>query len=59
MAKIHEEYCVVKLSKLVKDSNDTVIVTDDIKTLIEKTLEEYMGQIDSSIVVELEDVPKD
>ena len=51
MAKIHEEIVVIKLSKLVKDSDaGTEIATDDIVAALQSVAEELLG---SGIVVEV------
>jgi hypothetical protein len=52
MAKIHEEIVVIKLSKLVKDSDaGTEIATDDIVTALQSVAEELAG---AGVVVEAE-----
>jgi hypothetical protein len=52
MAKIHEEIVVIKLSKLVKDSDaGTEIATDDIVSALQSVAEELAG---TGIVVEAE-----
>ena len=52
MAKIHEEIVVIKLSKLVKDSDaGTEIATDDIVSALQSVAEELAG---AGIVVEAE-----
>ena len=53
MAKVHEEYVIVKISKLVKDNADIgPVVTDEISETIVEAVESLIG--DSSFVVELE-----
>jgi len=50
MAKIHEEVVVIKLSKLVKDSDSgTEIATDDIVSALQSVAEELAG---SGVIVE-------
>ena len=50
MAKIHEEVVVIKLSKLIKDSDDAgVIATADIVTALQSVAEELAG---AGVVVE-------
>jgi hypothetical protein len=52
MAKIHEEIVVIKLSKLVKDTDaGTEIATDDIVSALQSVAEELAG---AGIVVEAE-----
>jgi hypothetical protein len=52
MAKIHEEIVVIKLSKLVKDSDaGTEIATADIVAALQSVAEELLG---SGVVVEAE-----
>ena len=52
MAKIHEEIVVIKLSKLVKDSDaGTEIATDDIVSALQSVAEELAG---AGVVVEAE-----
>lgn len=52
MAKIHEEIVVIKLSKLVKDSDaGTEIASDDIVSALQSVAEELAG---AGIVVEAE-----
>jgi hypothetical protein len=52
MAKIHEEIVVIKLSKLIKDSDAGVeIATDDIVSALQAVAEELAG---TGIVVEAE-----
>ncbi len=52
MAKIHEEVVVIKLSKLVKDSDaGGEIATADIVAALQSVAEELLGD---SVVVEVE-----
>ena len=52
MAKIHEEIVVIKLSKLVKDTDaSTEIATSDIVTALQSVAEELAG---AGVVVEAE-----
>ena len=52
MAKIHEEIVVIKLSKLVKDSDaGTEIASDDIVSALQSVAEELAG---AGVVVEAE-----
>jgi len=52
MAKIHEEIVVIKLSKLVKDTDvDTEIASDDIVLALQSVAEELTG---AGIIVEVE-----
>jgi hypothetical protein len=52
MAKIHEEIVVIKLSKLVRDSDAGIeIATDDIVAALQSVAEELTG---AGIVVEVE-----
>ena len=52
MAKIHEEIVVIKLSKLVKDSDTgTEIATEDIVAALQSVAEELAG---AGVVVEAE-----
>jgi hypothetical protein len=52
MAKIHEEIVVIKLSKLVKDTDaGTEIATDDIVSALQSVAEELAG---TGVVVESE-----
>ena len=50
MAKIHEEVVVIKLSKLIKDSDaSSNIATDDIVAALQSVAEELAG---AGVVVE-------
>jgi hypothetical protein len=52
MAKIHEEVIIIKLSKLVKESDvSTTIASDDIVAAIATVAEELAG---AGVVVEAE-----
>ena len=52
MAKIHEEIVVIKLSKLVRESDaGTEIATDDIVAALQSVAEELLG---AGVVVEAE-----
>ena len=52
MAKIHEEIVVIKLSKLVKDSDTGIeIASDDIVAALQSVAEELTG---AGIIVEVE-----
>jgi hypothetical protein len=52
MAKIHEEVIVIKLSKLVKDEQDTgTIATKDLADALSAVAEEL---VDTGVVVEVE-----
>ena len=52
MAKIHEEIVVIKLSKLVRESDAGIeIATDDIVSALQSVAEELAG---AGIVVEAE-----
>ena len=52
MAKIHEEIVVIKLSKLVRDTDPgTEIATTDIVTALQSVAEELAG---TGVVVEAE-----
>jgi hypothetical protein len=52
MAKIHEEVVVIKLSKLVKDSDAaSEIATDDVVAALQSVAEELAG---AGVVVEAE-----
>jgi len=52
MAKIHEEIIVIKLSKLVKDSdNTTPLASDDIIAGLEQVTQELIGD---TVIVEVE-----
>jgi len=52
MAKIHEEIVVIKLSKLVKDSDaGSEIASDDIVSALQSVAEELAG---AGVVVEAE-----
>jgi hypothetical protein len=52
MAKIHEEIVVIKLSKLVKDSDaGTEIASEDIISALQSVAEELAG---TGVVVEAE-----
>jgi hypothetical protein len=54
MAKIHEEVVVIKLSKLVKDTDaGTELATNDIVTALQSVAEELA---DAGVVVEVERV---
>jgi len=53
MAKVHTEVIIVKMSKLVKDSdNNTVLANDEVKTSIETIVQELVGE---NIIVEIEE----
>lgn len=52
MAKIHEEIVVIKLSKLIKDSEQgPAVAGDDIITALQSVAEELVGP---GVVVEVE-----
>jgi hypothetical protein len=52
MAKIHEEIIVVKLSKLVRETDTTTtVITEDLITGLIAVVEELAG---SGVVVEIE-----
>jgi hypothetical protein len=52
MAKIHEEIIVIKLSKLVKETDKPApVITEDLITGLSAVVEELVG---SGIVVEIE-----
>jgi hypothetical protein len=52
MAKIHEEIIIIKLSKLVKDSDaDTTIASDEVVAAISSVAEELAG---TGVIVEAE-----
>ena len=52
MAKIHEEIVVIKLSKLVKDTDaGTEIASDDIVSALQSVAEELAG---AGVIVEAE-----
>ena len=52
MAKIHEEIVVIKLSKLIKDGQDTgSIATQDLADALSAVAEELAG---TGVVVEVE-----
>lgn len=52
MAKIHEEHLVIKLSKLVRTTNEVdTIISEEILTTVIKVLEELAGD---SVIVEVE-----
>ena len=52
MAKIHEEIVVIKLSKLVKDSDTVGVLADtDVVTALQSVAEELLG---AGVIVEAE-----
>ena len=52
MAKVHEEIVVIKLSKLVKDTDaGTEIASDDIVSALQSVAEELAG---AGVIVEAE-----
>lgn len=52
MAKIYEEVLVIKLSKLVKDADQTAAISsDDVVAALEQVAQELVG---GDIVVEVE-----
>jgi hypothetical protein len=52
MAKIHEEIVVIKLSKLIKDSDTFGILADsDVVTALQSVAEELLG---AGVIVEAE-----
>lgn len=52
MAKIHEEIVVIKLSKLIRDSDtDVEIASDDVVAALQSVAEELAG---AGIIVEAE-----
>lgn len=53
MAKIHEEVVVIKLSKLIKEKDESpgVVASNDICEALQSVAEELLG---SGIVVEVE-----
>lgn len=52
MAKIHEEVVVIKLSKLIKDNDESneLVATNDICDALQSVAEELLG---SGVVVEV------
>lgn len=56
MAQIHEEYVVVKLSKLVRNSGETIILTDEIMELLTGVVEQTVTEImdGQNVLVEVE-----
>ena len=54
MAKLVESVLVIKLSKLIKDSEDaTPVLTDDLQTALEQVTQELAGD---GVLVEVESV---
>jgi hypothetical protein len=54
MAKIHEEIIVLKLSKLIKDSDPTTtMITEDLISNLAAVLEELAGP---GIIIEIDQV---
>lgn len=52
MAKIHEEVIVIKLTKLVKNTeNSAQVASEEILTAVEQVVQELVGQ---NIIVEVE-----
>ena len=52
MAKMQEQYVVISLSKLLKNSDtETDIISDDVKASIEAVVQEIVGE---GIVVEIQ-----
>jgi hypothetical protein len=52
MAKIYEEIIVIKLSRLVKDTdNTTLLATDEIVASLEQVTQELIGD---TVIVEVE-----
>jgi len=52
MAKIHEEIVVIKLSKLIKDSDTVGVLADsDVVTALQSVAEELLG---AGVIVEAE-----
>jgi hypothetical protein len=52
MAKIHEEVVIIKLSKLVREGEDSSsLASDEILTAIEQVAQELVGD---SVIVEAE-----
>lgn len=51
MAKVVEEKIVIKVSYLVKDTEDTrPIVTSDIRSTIESVVGEVLGEVVSAVI---------
>lgn len=54
MAKIHEELIVFKLSKLVRETDETKkIATDELKNIVESQLAEC---VDKGLIIEVVDL---
>jgi hypothetical protein len=52
MAKLVESILVIKMSKLIRDSEDaTPVLTDDLKTALEQVTQELAGE---GVLVEVE-----
>ena len=51
MAKIIEEVIIIKLSKLVKDNDNSNIVSDELESSLEQVAQELVGE---AVIVEVE-----
>ena len=51
MAKIIEEVIIIKLSKLVKDNDNSNIVSDELESSLEQVAQELVGE---AVIVEME-----
>jgi hypothetical protein len=56
MARVHEEYVVIKLSKLVKDSDAPELVNEDMVAVLAQLLEGTVSEVidDAGVIVEVE-----
>lgn len=56
MARVHEEYVVIKLSKLVKDSESPELVNEDMVAVLAQLLEGTVAEVvdDAGVIVEVE-----
>jgi hypothetical protein len=58
MAKVIEDIIVIKLSKIVKDTDTASVIDDDARTLLSNTIPQLVEEIlnDRSVIVELADL---
>jgi hypothetical protein len=57
MAQIHEELLAIKLSKLLKDGDtQELIIGEDLKQTLLGILEQFLGEIDSKLLIEVVDL---
>lgn len=55
MARVHEELIVIKVSKLVRDNEDVLLIDDDTFAALSQLVEGVVGEVlTEAVVVEVE-----